>query len=104
MNQVETLLWAEWRKLRRSKIIRISVFAVALVSATVIAQGQFVYYGETYASRPGWLLTTAQSLATFYVLPAILALVGSYLICREDLEGRSSRFGLCRLMKKDWSR
>ena len=87
MNQVKTLLWAEWRKLRRSKIIWISVFAVALVSATVIAQGQFVYYGETYASRPGWLLTTAQSLATFYVLPAILALVGSYLICREDLEG-----------------
>ena len=87
MNRVKTLLWAEWRKLRRSKIIWISVFAVALASATVIAQGQFVHYGETFASRPGWLLTTAQSLATFYVLPAIVALVGSYLICREDHDG-----------------
>lgn len=87
MNRMKTLLWAEFLKLRRSKIVMISVFTVALVSVIVIAQGQFIYYGKTFASRPGWLLTAAQSLATFYVLPAILALAGSYLICREDLEG-----------------
>ena len=53
MNRVKTLLWAEWRKLRRSKIIWISVFAVALASATVIAQGQFVLaLGTVLAGLP----------------------------------------------------
>ena len=31
-------------------------------------------------------MTAAQSLATFYVLPAVIALLGSYMICREEQE------------------
>ncbi len=32
-------------------------------------------------------MTAAQSLATFYVLPAVIALLGSYMICREEQGG-----------------
>lgn len=31
-------------------------------------------------------MTAAQSLATFFVLPAVIALFGSYMICREEQE------------------
>ena len=31
-------------------------------------------------------MTATQSLATFYVLPAVIALLGSYMICREEQE------------------
>ena len=31
-------------------------------------------------------MSAAQSLATFYVLPAVIALLGSYMVCREEQE------------------
>ena len=31
-------------------------------------------------------MTASQSLSTFYVLPAVIALLGSYMICREEQE------------------
>ena len=33
-----------------------------------------------------WLMMTSQSLATFFVLPALIALAGSFIICRERHE------------------
>ena len=39
-----------------------------------------------YIDGAGWFMTAAQSLATFYVLPAVIALLGSYMICREEQE------------------
>ena len=52
--------------------------------AIVFAQGQFTFYDRRYIDGAGWFMTAAQSLATFYVLPAVIALLGSYMICREE--------------------
>ena len=39
-----------------------------------------------YIDDAGWFMNAAQSLATFFVLPAVIALLGSYMICREEQE------------------
>lgn len=83
---MKILLWAERQKLRRSKIVWTAVFATVMVAVIVFTQGQFVFGGSRYIDSAGWFMTTAQSLATFYVLPAVIALVGSYMICREEQE------------------
>lgn len=83
---MKQLLWAERQKLRRSKIIWIAAFATVMVAIIVFTQGQFVFKGSRFVDEAGWFITTAQSLATFYVLPAVIALLGSYMICREDQE------------------
>lgn len=83
---MKELLWAEKQKLRHSKIIWITIFAVIMVAVIVFAQGQFVFNGSRYVDGAGWFMTASQSLATFYVLPAVIALLGSYMICREEQE------------------
>lgn len=83
---MKQLIWAERKKLRHSKIIWISVFAVVMTSIIVFAEGQFTFNGQRYVDGAGWLMSATQSLATFYVLPAIVALLGSYMICREEQE------------------
>lgn len=83
---MKLLIWAECRKLRRSKTLWIAGFATVMVALIVFAQGQFIFYGNRYIDKAGWFMTAAQSLATFYVLPAVIALLGSYMICREEQE------------------
>lgn len=83
---MKQLLWAEYRKMRRSKILWISCFATIMVAIIVLAQGQFMIYGSRYIDVPEWFMKSAQSLATFYVFPAIIALFGCYMICREEQE------------------
>ncbi len=83
---MKLLIWAERRKLRRSKTLWIAGFATVMVAVIVFAQGQFTFYDKRYIDEVGWFMTTAQSLATFYVLPAVIALLGSYMICREEHE------------------
>lgn len=81
---MKQLLWAERKKLRRSKIIWIAAFATVMAAAVVFMQGQFAFNGLRYVDRAGWFMTSAQSLSTFFVLPAVIALLGSYMICREE--------------------
>lgn len=81
---MKTLLWAERLKLKRSKILWIAVFSAVMVTFIVFMQGQFQYYGQRYVDGAGWFMTAAQSLGSLYVFPAIIALMGSYMICRED--------------------
>ena len=81
---MKDLLWAESQKLHRSKILWIAGFATVMVGLIVFAQGQFTFYDRRYIDGAGWFMTAAQSLATFYVLPAVIALLGSYMICREE--------------------
>lgn len=83
---MKQLLWAERKKLRHSKIIWIAVFAVAMTAVIVFAEGQFIFNGLRYVDGAGWFMNAAQSLATFFVLPAVTALTGSYMICREEQE------------------
>ena len=83
---MKQLLWAERKKFRNSKIIRIAAFAVVMTAVIVFAEGQFTFNGLHYVDGAGWLMSAAQSLGTFFVLPAIVALLGSYMICREEQE------------------
>lgn len=83
---MKLLIWTERRKLRRSKTLWIAGFATVMVALIVFAQGQFTFYESRYINKAGWFMTAAQSLATFYVLPAVIALLGSYIICREEQE------------------
>lgn len=83
---MKQLLWAERKKLHNSKIIRIAVFAVVMTVVIVFAEGQFTFNGLRYVDGVGWLMSAAQSLGTFFVLPAVIALLGSYIICREEQE------------------
>ena len=92
-----TLLWAEYRKLRRSNIVWITIFATVLLAIIVFAEGQgihdgpdvqyglkVVYEGSRYIDNAGWYMDEAQPLATMFVLPAVISLLGSYMICREE--------------------
>ena len=83
---MKQLLWAERKKLHHSKIVWIAAFSVIMTAIIVFAQGQFTFNGLRYVDGAGWFMTATQSLATFYVLPAIVVLLGSYMICREEQE------------------
>lgn len=77
-------LWAERLKLKRSNIFKIAIFSTIIVAVIVFMQGQFTYYGKRYIDEPEWYLSAIQSLGSFYVFPAIIALLGTYIISRES--------------------
>lgn len=83
---MKQLLLTEIWKLRRAKVLWITIFSTIFVATVVFAQGLFVHYGKRYIDNAGWFMESALSLATFFVLPAIIALLGSYMICREEQE------------------
>lgn len=80
------LLWAERQKLRRSKIIWITVFATVMVAVIVFIEGWVMHDGIRDIDNAGWYMTMAQVMSTFLVIPAVIALLGSYMICREEQE------------------
>ncbi len=77
-------LWAERQKLRRSNIVWLAVFATVMVAFIVFLGGQEVYDGSRNIDKAGWYMTITQPWATFFVLPAVIALLGSHMICREE--------------------
>ena len=79
-----TYLWAERQKLCRSNIVWLAVFATVMVALIVFLGGQEVYDGSRNIDHAGWYMTMTQPWATFLVLPAIIALLGSHMICREE--------------------
>lgn len=91
---MKTLLWAERLKLKRSKIIWIAIFSAIMVAFIVFVQGQFQYYGQCYVDGVTWYMTATQSLGSLYVFPAIIALMGSYMICREDQDNTMKSLAL----------
>lgn len=78
------MLWAEWRKLRRSSIISVTIFATILIAFIVLVAGQETTIDGFYLSDAGWYMTMVQPWATMFVLPSIIAMLGSYMICREE--------------------
>ncbi|WP_167958062.1 ABC transporter permease [Anaerosporobacter faecicola] len=93
------LLWAECQKIRRSKIVWITIFATLMLASIVFIggldqyKGPEVHYGlktvcdgARYIDNAGWYMDEAQPWATFFVLPSVIALLGSYMICREEEE------------------
>lgn len=81
---MRTLLWAERQKLRRSNIVWLAVFATIMVALIVFIGGKNADYGSQYIDDAGWYMTMVQPWATLLVLPAVIALLGSYMICREE--------------------
>ena len=77
---------SEFKKLKRAKILPVSLFALVMIVVTVFAQGQMSFGESKYIDNASWLIMTSQSLATFFVLPALIALAGSFIICRERHE------------------
>ena len=79
------LLWAEIQKLRRSNIIIFTIFATIMIAVIVFVSGiTTVSDDQLTTSVVGWYMTITQVWATMFVLPAIVALLGSYIICREE--------------------
>lgn len=79
------LLWAEFQKLRRSNIIMFTIFSTILIAVIVLISGVTTVSEEQLTTAmAGWYMTITQVWATMFVLPAVIALLGSYMICREE--------------------
>lgn len=78
------LLWAEFQKLRRSNIIMFTIFSTILIAVTVLISGVTTVSEEQLTTAMAGWLTITQVWATMFVLPAVIALLGSYMICREE--------------------
>lgn len=79
------LLWAECQKLRRSNIVLFTVFSAVLLAVFVLISGQTAAdNGQAAIHAPGWYMTVTQVWSTLFAVPATIALLGSYLICREE--------------------
>ena len=81
---MKNLIWAEWKKLRRSSIVLFTVIATILIAAFVLFAGQSVTIEGYYLNDPGWYMTMVQPWATILILPAMISMLGSYMICREE--------------------
>lgn len=93
-----TIISTEMLKWKRNKTVLgifiltaiLGIFAVerafSISRSIVFTQGQFSFGEKRYIDDAGWFMNAAQSLATFFVLPAVIALLGSYMICREEQE------------------
>ena len=79
------LLWAECQKLRRSNIVLFTVFSAVLLAVFVLISGQTAAdNGQAAIHASGWYMTVTQVWSTLFAVPATIALLGSYLICREE--------------------
>lgn len=81
---MRNLLWAEYQKLHRSNIVLITIFATIMVVFIVLIGGLSVHGGLRMIDNAGWYMKVTQAWATFFFLPPVIALLGSYIICREE--------------------
>lgn len=80
------LLWAECQKLRRSNILMLNAFAIVFIAVIVLIGGKTTVDGVDFSESSGWYMATTLTWATMFVLPAMTALMGSYMICRAASE------------------
>lgn len=83
---MKILLLAEYKKLHRSKLMFLFVFALIMTLGVVFLQGQFSFDAKKYIDTFGWYILQVHSLTTYFVLPSLIALFGGYIICREEQE------------------
>lgn len=55
-----------------------------MIAIIVLVAGRETTVEGFYLSDAGWYMTMVQPWATMFVLPAIIAMLGSYMICREE--------------------
>ena len=77
------LLWAECQKLRRSSIALLTIFATVLAAIVVFIGGNSMDLEGQYIDSAGGM-TMVRPWATLLVIPAVIALLGSYMVCREE--------------------
>ena len=80
------LFGAECKKMRRLNIIWIAMLAAIMIAVIIFIDGFSMYNGRRNIYIAGWYMEKTQPMATVLVLPALVALIGSYMICREDEE------------------
>lgn len=61
---MKKLIWAEWKKLRRSSIVLFTVIVTILIAAIVLFAGQGATIEGYYLNDPGWYMTMVQPWAT----------------------------------------
>ena len=83
---MKNLLWAELRKLRRLRLPLLAPAAAAAMAAVIFLGGSSPDSGIPGAGQPGWYLSILQPWATLLALPALIALFGGCLACREEQE------------------
>lgn len=81
---MQILLWAECRKLRRSNLLLLTIFAAVFIAVIVFIGGKTTVDGVDLVNNNGWYMAVTLAWATMFVLPAMIALMGSYMICREE--------------------
>ena len=81
------LLWAECQKLRRPSIALLTIFAAVLAAIVVFIGGNSMDLEGQYIDSAGWYMTMVQPWSTLLVIPAVIALLGSYMVCREEQDG-----------------
>ncbi|WP_342556410.1 ABC transporter permease [Paenibacillus sp. FSL R7-0652] len=77
------LVSIEFNKLKRTRLLLISVITIVLVAFIIVLQGLRYFQGERYINTLGWLSEGTLSLFTYYIFPPLFALIGSFIICRE---------------------
>ena len=80
------LLWAECQKLRRPSIALLTIFAAVLAAIVVFIGGNSMDLEGQYIDSAGGM-TMVRPWATLLVIPAVIALLGSYMVCREEQDG-----------------
>lgn len=81
------MLWAEWRKLRRSSIILLTVFATVLIAVIVLVAGRETTVDRFYLSDAGWYMTMVQPWAK--MLGGISLKTGYRLLKKGEIESFS---------------
>ena len=96
---MQILLWAECQKLRRSNILMLNAFAIIFIAVIVLIGGKTTVNGVDFSESSGWYMATTLTWATMFVLPAMIALLGSYMICREDQDDTAKSLHLIPVSK-----
>ena len=96
---MQILLWAECQKLRRSNILMLNAFAIIFIAGIVLIGGKTTVNGVDFSESSGWYMATTLTWATMFVLPAMIALLGSYMICREDQDDTAKSLHLIPVSK-----
>ena len=65
---MKTLLFAEYKKLYRSKLMFLLVFALIMTLGIVFLQGQFSFDGKKYIDTFGWYFLQVQSLNNIFCI------------------------------------
>ncbi|MDR6726765.1 hypothetical protein J2W91_005289 [Paenibacillus amylolyticus] len=77
------LFSVEFDKLKRTRLLMISVITIVLVASIIVLQGLRYFQGERYINTLGWLSEGTLSLFTYYIFPPLFSLMGSFIIYRE---------------------